>query len=499
MQFRTIKVKEHYKGLLSCQFEVVNTQKVGNQPLHGEFSLDGPFRLSEYEKISDEELRNWEKELENSPYFIENINVRNSSKGDISDSSIEFLSDNKNWRSHLEIVRLKDSGSGIFNFQDEPKKSDDDSFGDFVNTEAIDISKSYGVIKSEKRHGRVKALSVITIYREIREEVVAPPEILIEDKSNCIAHTKEGQQCKNRALANSLYCQLHSRSRISAISDSPVVETQPKPGCFGKPKSGELLGSDSTFFNRFLKPLGVEHAGMNGCFSGAHSNPAGCFSNRLPLWRRMGCGLSPLLLLLLFGLLYCILSGDCNCSGNQSNQSALRQDTVYVEVLKEKVDTLKIVQMDTVSIVDSTFTRTTQMVPLPNVQFKTDSDVLLPSSARDLTQLAEYMLKNDKLTAVVYGHTDSLGDENHNLELSQKRAESVKNYLMKFGVEESRIQAKGMGSSKSKADNRTLEGRLMNRRVEVVLESTEDSETKRTIEDSPPRQFRDTSLIRNEP
>ena len=128
--------------------------------------------------------------------------------------------------------------------------------------------------------------------------------------------------------------------------------------------------------------------------------------------------------------------------------------------------------MDTVSLIDSTSSLITQMVPLPNVQFKTNSDILLPSSAKDLSKLAEHLDKNDSLTAIIKGHTDSTGSEEYNIELSQRRAEAVKKYLVSLGIDSNRIQAKGMGSAESKADNSTLEGRLMNRRVEVILEST---------------------------
>jgi outer membrane protein OmpA-like peptidoglycan-associated protein len=56
--------------------------------------------------------------------------------------------------------------------------------------------------------------------------------------------------------------------------------------------------------------------------------------------------------------------------------------------------------------------------------------------------------------------------------LSQRRAQAVKDFLVKLGVEGNRVKAKGFGSTKPKASNETLEGRLMNRRVEVQLSNT---------------------------
>ena len=120
------------------------------------------------------------------------------------------------------------------------------------------------------------------------------------------------------------------------------------------------------------------------------------------------------------------------------------------------------------------------MVSLPNVQFYTNSHVLLPASAKDLQKLAEYLLKNETLNATVYGHTDNVGNSSDNLKLSQARAESVKQFLVNLGVADTRLGAIGMGDSKPKGDNGTEEGRMLNRRVEVKLTSNESTETKRT-------------------
>jgi outer membrane protein OmpA-like peptidoglycan-associated protein len=114
------------------------------------------------------------------------------------------------------------------------------------------------------------------------------------------------------------------------------------------------------------------------------------------------------------------------------------------------------------------------------VQFYTNSDVLLPSSAKELQQLAEYLVKNDSLNATVFGHTDNIGDQQANLKLSQRRAESVRNFLSSLGISSERLTAKGMGDKQPKADNSKDEGRLMNRRVEVVLTNKQIITTKRT-------------------
>ena len=205
---------------------------------------------------------------------------------------------------------------------------------------------------------------------------------------------------------------------------------------------------------------------------------SGCLTSRTSM---LGCGL-PLGLLLLAGLLFWLLK--CN-NGPEGSipPPVIIHDTVFVEV--EKKDTLLVVRTDTLRMIDSTLITQYETISLPNVQFFKNSDVLLPSSATDLQQLADLLLKNDTLSATIYGHTDSTGKRSENIVLSQRRAESVKKFLQSLGVDGDRLKAVGMGPDKPKADNRTEEGRLINRRVEVELEKRAVATTKRTIVDDP--------------
>lgn len=157
-------------------------------------------------------------------------------------------------------------------------------------------------------------------------------------------------------------------------------------------------------------------------------------------------------------------------------------------------DTIQTVRIDTINVIEETTVRSTDKISLPNVQFKTDSDELIEGSMPDIQALAEFMVRNDSVTATIEGHTDDAGEEIHNLELSLARAESVKKELVAMGVDESRISTKGYGESKPKATvkgtnppqpDTSEEGRLLNRRVEVKLKNmgttsaTETSETHR--------------------
>jgi OOP family OmpA-OmpF porin len=68
-------------------------------------------------------------------------------------------------------------------------------------------------------------------------------------------------------------------------------------------------------------------------------------------------------------------------------------------------------------------------------------------------------------SGVVEGHTDSVGNDDYNLKLSQRRADSVRKYLVDKGVPAARLEAKGYGEAQPVADNKTADGRAQNRRV----------------------------------
>jgi OmpA-OmpF porin, OOP family len=86
-----------------------------------------------------------------------------------------------------------------------------------------------------------------------------------------------------------------------------------------------------------------------------------------------------------------------------------------------------------------------------------------------LDEIFESAVVAEGLKLGVYGYTDNKGSDDVNVPLSQKRAESVRAYLLKKGLKENQIEAKGYGSEKPVADNSTEAGRSKNRRVEIVL------------------------------
>jgi OmpA-OmpF porin, OOP family len=110
-----------------------------------------------------------------------------------------------------------------------------------------------------------------------------------------------------------------------------------------------------------------------------------------------------------------------------------------------------------------------QPVILKNIFFDTDKYELLPRSFPELQKLVKLLNDTPGLAIEINGHTDNTGDEQHNRQLSLKRAESVANYLKSNRIEEVRITYKGFASSIPIDTNETPEGRQKNRRVEFLL------------------------------
>jgi outer membrane protein OmpA-like peptidoglycan-associated protein len=102
------------------------------------------------------------------------------------------------------------------------------------------------------------------------------------------------------------------------------------------------------------------------------------------------------------------------------------------------------------------------------INFDTDSDVIRDESKPTLDRIAAVLKGHPDWKLTVEGHTDSTGSAEHNRQLSQKRAESVKAYLQTAGIDAARLQAAGLGATKPVASNDTALGRAQNRRVELA-------------------------------
>ncbi|MDY9919811.1 Outer membrane protein [Proteiniphilum saccharofermentans] len=103
------------------------------------------------------------------------------------------------------------------------------------------------------------------------------------------------------------------------------------------------------------------------------------------------------------------------------------------------------------------------------ILFATNSSTLNTASRASLDKFATSLQNNPDTDVKIYGHTDSTGSDAINNPLSQRRAESVYNYLVSKGVSGARMASEGFGSTQPVADNNTVDGRAQNRRVEVYI------------------------------
>ncbi len=104
-----------------------------------------------------------------------------------------------------------------------------------------------------------------------------------------------------------------------------------------------------------------------------------------------------------------------------------------------------------------------------DITFNVDQDAVKPDFYSVLNSVALVLKKYKQTTVDVFGHTDSTGSDQHNFDLSQRRALSVANYLSAQGVDSRRFAVTGFGKTRPIASNATPAGRAQNRRVEIQL------------------------------
>lgn len=110
------------------------------------------------------------------------------------------------------------------------------------------------------------------------------------------------------------------------------------------------------------------------------------------------------------------------------------------------------------------------------IQFQNGKAVLVEDSRALLDDVAKLLKEHKELVRIrIDGHTDSTGKDRANKRLSEKRANAVKQYLIKAGISKKRLVAKGFGEAKPVADNDTEEGRFKNRRVDLTILKREES------------------------
>ena len=106
---------------------------------------------------------------------------------------------------------------------------------------------------------------------------------------------------------------------------------------------------------------------------------------------------------------------------------------------------------------------------LYGIHFDFDKATIRPDASDTIADIAETLRLNPGWRLLINGHTDSIGDADYNLRLSDRRAAAVKSELVSgYGISPDRLETQGLGSSRPKGRNDTLQGRKQNRRVELV-------------------------------
>lgn len=108
------------------------------------------------------------------------------------------------------------------------------------------------------------------------------------------------------------------------------------------------------------------------------------------------------------------------------------------------------------------------------ILFETNSSTLQAKAKSDISKLVLILNKYPDTNILVTGHTDSDGTEQYNQTLSEKRAKAVSDYTMSQGVSSSRLSIIGLGEGEPVASNETVEGKKLNRRVEIAIFANED-------------------------
>jgi len=110
------------------------------------------------------------------------------------------------------------------------------------------------------------------------------------------------------------------------------------------------------------------------------------------------------------------------------------------------------------------------IVTLHGPEFDFDKSTLKPDGKKLVDEAVRVMRDNPSMHVSVEGHTDSIGTDQYNQRLSERRAKTVRDYMVSQGIESSRISTVGFGETKPIADNKTAAGRAENRRVEILPE-----------------------------
>ncbi len=151
----------------------------------------------------------------------------------------------------------------------------------------------------------------------------------------------------------------------------------------------------------------------------------------------------------------------------QAETEKARQAAAQAEAEKAQLRAQLLAQLN--SILQTRDSARGLIVNMSDVLFDTGSSTLKPGAREKLAKISGILLAHPGLTMQIEGHTDSVGSDEFNQQLSERRADTVRDFLAEQGVPASSISARGFGKTQPVASNDTPEGRQRNRRVELVV------------------------------
>jgi len=153
----------------------------------------------------------------------------------------------------------------------------------------------------------------------------------------------------------------------------------------------------------------------------------------------------------------------------QAEAEAARQKSAADEAIRQKEEMRARLLKQLNQVLETRDTARGLIVSMPDVLFDFGKYTLKPDARERLARVSGILLAYPDLRLEIDGYTDSIGSEQFNLTLSDKRASTVRDYLVTSGVPLDTVAARGMGKSNPIASNDTAAGRKMNRRVEIIV------------------------------
>lgn len=162
-------------------------------------------------------------------------------------------------------------------------------------------------------------------------------------------------------------------------------------------------------------------------------------------------------------------------TAEQALERASQSQTQLETLKKEREEELNDMQQALSRVVETTRTPNGMVMVLPDSTFKFDFDSaqLRPQNREVLSRIAGILLASKGFGLSVFGYTDDIGTSDYNQKLSERRAEAVRDYLVKAGIDASSVDARGFGKTNPRVNGQTEQARAINRRVEIAVTNSE--------------------------